>query len=107
VTYAEATTGWTVSAERAADTRRVPAGWCRRPDSTWITRPGARSLRFDYADAFSFEFEVRRPEGRHFRAAAHGDLDGDWRRLHFEVEKKGKADHARQVLPDVRRKKVE
>jgi hypothetical protein len=57
------------------------------PEGTWDS-PSWRALSFgfDYPHAFSFTFESSlSPAGSRFRAAAHGDLDGDGVQSTFEV----------------------
>lgn len=59
----------------------------------------ALGFSFDYAHAFSFQFESSSSAGQgHFRATAHGDLDGDGVVSTFEVEGKGDAAGA-EVIP--------
>jgi hypothetical protein len=59
----------------------------------------ALGFGFDYAHAFSFQFESTNDGGQaHFRATAHGDLDGDGVVSTFEVEGKGDGSGA-EVLP--------
>jgi hypothetical protein len=59
----------------------------------------ALGFSFDYAHAFSFQFDSSSTPGEaHFRATAHGDLDGDGVVSTFEVE--GKSDESgAEVLP--------
>lgn len=70
------------------------------PSGTWI-HPTWKALGFgfDHAHAFSFAFDSdTTPRGAHFRASAHGDLDGDGVTSTFELE--GIADAASvRVLP--------
>ena len=62
---------------------------------TWRTL----SFGFDHPHAFSFAFESSQAGARsHFRATAHGDLDGDGVLSTFEIEGEADADGAR-VLP--------
>jgi len=70
-----------------------PAGAWDQP--TWR----ALGFSFDNPHAFSFEF-ISTPEGAptHFRALAHGDLDGDGVVSTFEIEGEVDANGAR-VLP--------
>ena len=58
----------------------------------------ALGFRFDHPHAFSFAFESSQgPAGAHFRATAHGDLDGDGVLSTFEIEGEADADGARIV----------
>jgi hypothetical protein len=70
-----------------------PAGAWDQP--TWR----ALGFGFDHAHAFSFSFEsTRAPTLAHFRATAHGDLDGDGVVSTFEIE--GEADiTGARILP--------
>jgi hypothetical protein len=70
------------------------------PSGTW-EHPTWKALGFgfDHPHAFSFSFESSQtPGGGHFRATAHGDLDGDGVVSTFEVEGEADANGAR-VLP--------
>ena len=71
-----------------------PAGTWEQP--TWR----ALGFGFDHPHAFSFTFESSQGPGTvsHFRAIAHGDLDGDGVVSTFEVEGEADANGAR-VLP--------
>jgi hypothetical protein len=70
-----------------------PAGAWDQP--TWR----ALGFGFDHAHAFSFSFEsTRTPTIAHFRATAHGDLDGDGVVSTFEIEGEADATGAR-ILP--------
>jgi hypothetical protein len=70
-----------------------PAGVWDHP--TWR----ALGFGFDHPHAFSFSFESSQtPAGGHFRATAHGDLDGDGVVSTFEVEGESDANGAR-ILP--------
>jgi hypothetical protein len=70
------------------------------PPGAW-DQPTWRALGFgfDHAHAFSFSFESRRdPSLAHFRATAHGDLDGDGVVSTFEIEGEADVSGAR-ILP--------
>jgi hypothetical protein len=71
------------------------------PNGVW-EHPTWRALGFgfDHPHAFSFSFESSQSPGgvAHFRATAHGDLDGDGVVSTFEVEGEADANGAR-VLP--------
>jgi hypothetical protein len=71
-----------------------PAGVWDHP--TWR----ALGFGFDHPHAFSFAFESSQGAGgvSHFRATAHGDLDGDGVVSTFEIEGEADANGAR-VLP--------
>jgi hypothetical protein len=70
-----------------------PAGTWEQP--TWR----ALGFGFDHAHAFSFAFESSQAAGKaHFRATAHGDLDGDGVVSTFEIEGEADANGAR-ILP--------
>jgi hypothetical protein len=59
----------------------------------------ALSFGFDHPHAFSFSFESSQTGPRaHFRATAHGDLDGDGVQSTFEIEGEADANGAR-ILP--------
>jgi hypothetical protein len=80
----------------------VPRG-VRADDPTGVwDHPTWRALgfSFDHPHAFSFSFESSQGPGGagHFRATAHGDLDGDGVVSTFEVEGESDANGAR-VLP--------
>lgn len=70
------------------------------PPGAW-DQPTWRALGFgfDHAHAFSFAFESSQvgPRG-HFRATAHGDLDGDGVLSTFEIEGEADANGVR-ILP--------
>jgi hypothetical protein len=62
--------------------------------ATWRTL----GFGFDHPHAFSFAFESSQgPSRAHFRAIAHGDLDGDGVLSTFEIEGDADADGARIV----------
>jgi hypothetical protein len=68
------------------------------PHGAW-DHPTWRALGFgfDYAHAFSFEFDSGTVGGQaHFRAIAHGDLDGDGVVSTFELE--GRADPSGAIV---------
>jgi hypothetical protein len=70
------------------------------PPGVW-DQPTWRALAFsfDHPHAFSFAFESSQDGPRaHFRAIAHGDLDGDGVVSTFEIEGEADAEGAR-VLP--------
>jgi hypothetical protein len=70
------------------------------PSGAW-DQPTWRALGFgfDHPHAFSFSFESSQTAtGGHFRATAHGDLDGDGVVSTFEVEGESDANGAR-ILP--------
>lgn len=70
------------------------------PPGAW-DQPTWRALGFgfDHAHAFSFSFESTRASSlAHFRATAHGDLDGDGVVSTFEIEGEADATGAR-ILP--------
>ena len=69
-----------------------PGAW---DQPTWR----ALSFSFDHPHAFSFAFDSSQTGSRsHFRATAHGDLDGDGVLSTFEIEGESDADGAR-ILP--------
>jgi hypothetical protein len=70
------------------------------PPGVW-DQPTWRALAFsfDHPHAFSFSFDSSQVGARsHFRATAHGDLDGDGVVSTFEIEGEADADGAR-ILP--------
>jgi len=70
------------------------------PPGAW-DQPTWRALgfSFDHAHAFSFSFESSRTASlAHFRAIAHGDLDGDGVVSTFEIEGEADSTGAR-ILP--------
>jgi hypothetical protein len=69
------------------------------PPGVW-DQPTWRTLGFgfDHPHAFSFSFESSQgPSRAHFRATAHGDLDGDGVVSTFEIDGEADADGARIV----------